>query len=86
MVNEVVFATLQFDEPWTLENYRKIGGYQAWEKILKEKIPPEDVVDIVKASGLRGRGGAGFPAGLKWSFMSKGTGGQSYVVCNSDES
>jgi NADH-quinone oxidoreductase subunit F len=86
MVNEVVFATLQFDEPWTLENYRKIGGYQAWEKILREKIPPGDVVDIVKASGLRGRGGAGFPAGLKWSFMPKGTGGQSYVVCNSDES
>ncbi|MFT5390659.1 MAG: NADH-quinone oxidoreductase subunit F [Gammaproteobacteria bacterium] len=86
MVNEVVFATLQFDEPWTLENYRKIGGYQAWEKILKEEIPPEEVVNIVKASGLRGRGGAGFPAGLKWSFMPKGTGGQSYVVCNSDES
>ena len=86
MVNEVCFQTLQFDEPWTLENYRKVGGYQAWEKILREKTPQEEVIETVKASGLRGRGGAGFPAGLKWSFMPRTAPGQNYVVCNSDES
>ena len=86
MANEVCFQTLRFDEPWTFENYRRIGGYDAWERILRDGIPPGDVVEMVKASGLRGRGGAGFPAGLKWSFMPRDTGGQNYVVCNSDES
>ena len=55
---QVCFDTLQFDQPWTLENYLKVGGYQAWKRILAEKIPREDVIDTVKASGLRGRGGA----------------------------
>ena len=81
----VCFETLQFDEPWTLANYRKLGGYQAWERILREKPTPESIVEEVKASGLRGRGGAGFPTGLKWSFMPKDA-SQKYVVCNSDES
>ena len=85
-LNTVCYATLQFDEPWTLENYRKVGGYEAWTKILREKIPPEKVIEEVKASGLRGRGGAGFPTGLKWSFMPKNTDIPKYVVCNSDES
>ncbi len=81
----VVYETLRFDEPWTLENYLATGGYEAWKRILKEKITPEQVVEEVKASGLRGRGGAGFPTGLKWSFMPKGD-MVKYVVCNSDES
>ncbi|HET6724871.1 MAG TPA: NADH-quinone oxidoreductase subunit NuoF [Gammaproteobacteria bacterium] len=76
---------MQFDEPWTYENYLKVGGYEAWKKILSEKISPEDVVAEVKASGLRGRGGAGFPTGVKWSFMPKDD-RQKYLVCNSDES
>ncbi len=84
--NQVCMTTLGLDKPWTLESYRSVGGYQAWERILKEKIAPEDVIEQVKAAGLRGRGGAGFPTGLKWSFMPRGKGGQSYVVCNSDES
>ena len=84
--NQVCFATLKFDEPWTLENYRKIGGYEAWKKILQERIPPEQIIEEVKASGLRGRGGAGFPTGLKWSFMPRNAPIQKYVVCNSDES
>ncbi|HET7307394.1 MAG TPA: NADH-quinone oxidoreductase subunit NuoF [Gammaproteobacteria bacterium] len=79
------YETLQFDEPWTYENYLKIGGYEAWKKILNEKISPTDVVEEVKASGLRGRGGAGFPTGVKWSFMPKDD-RQKYLVCNSDES
>jgi NADH-quinone oxidoreductase subunit F len=85
--NQVCYTTLKFDQPWTYENYLEIGGYQAWQKILDEKMSPEDVVAEVKASGLRGRGGAGFPTGLKWSFMPKlAEGGQNYLVVNSDES
>ena len=71
--------------PWTLAAYESTGGYIAWRKILAEKIPPEDIVNEIKASGLRGRGGAGFPTGLKWSFMPRNTPGQKYIVCNSDE-
>ena len=85
-LNEVCYATLKFDQPWTLENYLKLGGYKAWKKILKEKIPPEQIVEEIKASGLRGRGGAGFPTGVKWSFMPRNPTGPSYLVCNSDES
>jgi NADH-quinone oxidoreductase subunit F len=85
-MNRICFTTLQFDEPWTLENYVKVGGYQAWKKILTERISREDVIEEVKRSNLRGRGGAGFPTGLKWSFMPRNAPGQKYVVCNSDES
>lgn len=62
------------------------GGYEAWKKILKEKTDKNEIIDTVKASALRGRGGAGFPTGLKWSFMPKDAPGQKYVLCNSDES
>src|SRR5210317_1812431 len=86
MTEQVCFDTLQFDEPWTLENYLKVGGYEAWKKILQEKTPPEEVIEEVKKSGLRGRGGAGFPTGLKWSFMPRSAPGQKYILCNSDES
>jgi len=85
--NQVCFTTLHFDsEPWSLENYLKVGGYEAWQKILGGKLTPEAVIEEVKASGLRGRGGAGFPTGLKWSFMPKDPSVQKYLVCNSDES
>ena len=73
------------ERPWTLAAYESTGGYVAWRKILAEKIPPGDIVNEIKASGLRGRGGAGFPTGLKWSFMPRNTPGQQYIVCNSDE-
>jgi len=86
MANEVCFATLKFDQPWTYDNYLKVGGYEAIRKIVDEKLSPEDVIEIMKASGLRGRGGAGFPTGLKWSFMPRNAPGQKYIVCNSDES
>ena len=84
--NQICYATLKFNEPWTLENYQRVGGYEAWKKILAEKIPPAKIIDEIKASGLRGRGGAGFPTGLKWSFMAAPSDKQKYVVCNSDES
>lgn len=86
VLNQVCFKTLEFPEPWTLENYLKLGGYEAWKKILADRIPKQTIIEEVKASGLRGRGGAGFPAGLKWSFMPKEPRGQHYIVCNSDES
>lgn len=70
---------------FTLEYYLANGGYQAAQKALTS-MSPEQVVDEVKRSGLRGRGGAGFPTGLKWSFMPKNTGKQHYIVCNADES
>jgi NADH-quinone oxidoreductase subunit F len=69
---------------WQLAEYEKRGGYQALRKILSDEYSPEDVIAEVKKSALRGRGGAGFPTGLKWSFMPKGD-GQKYIVCNSDE-
>jgi NADH-quinone oxidoreductase subunit F len=70
---------------WRLEDYVKRGGYEALKTILADKIPPEQVVAEVKKSALRGRGGAGFPTGLKWSFMPKQFQGEKYLVCNSDE-
>ncbi len=85
-MNQVVFEPLALERSWELATYRQIGGYAAWEKILREKIPPEQIIEELKASGLRGRGGAGFPTGLKWSFMPRKSPGQKYAVCNSDES
>jgi len=86
VMNQVVFEPLHLPESWSLSAYKSIGGYEAWERILREKITPEAVIEEVKASGLRGRGGAGFPTGLKWSFMPRSAPGPKYAVCNSDES
>jgi NADH-quinone oxidoreductase subunit F len=72
-------------EPWTLASYQAADGYKAWKKILQEKIPPEKIIEDLKQAVLRGRGGAGFPTGLKWSFMPRSAPGQKYIVCNSDE-
>jgi len=84
--NLVCFSTLGDDKSWSLKTYEKHDGYKAWRRILNGEMSPTEIVDTVKASGLRGRGGAGFPTGLKWSFMPKGYAGQKYLVCNSDES
>ena len=73
-------------EPWTLENYQAQGGYRAWQQVLEGRWTREAIIDEVKASELRGRGGAGFPTGLKWSFMPRDKDVQKYFVCNSDES
>ncbi len=85
MANEVCFRTLHMDKPWTLETYQEAGGYEVWKRILKEKTPPDEIIAELKVSALRGRGGAGFPTGLKWSFMPRNAPGQKYIVCNSDE-
>ena len=82
----VCYGTIGLDKPWTMDAYKSTGGYEAWERILRDKMPPADVAEQVKRAGLRGRGGAGFPAGLKWTFMPRDTEVQKYLVCNSDES
>jgi NADH-quinone oxidoreductase subunit F len=70
---------------WRLEDYEARGGYAALKKILADKITPEALIADLKKSALRGRGGAGFPTGLKWSFMPRQYPGAKYLVCNSDE-
>ncbi|MBI3771989.1 MAG: NADH-quinone oxidoreductase subunit NuoF [Gammaproteobacteria bacterium] len=85
MTNEVCFRNNHIDKSWTFDVYQNSGGYDVWKKILREKTPAEEIINQVKISALRGRGGAGFPTGLKWSFMPRNTPGQKYIVCNSDE-
>jgi NADH-quinone oxidoreductase subunit F len=80
----VLTATLDAPRSWTLGTYRQHGGYEALRLALAQE--PAAIVDTVKASGLRGRGGAGFPTGLKWSFLPKPDGGPRYLVVNADES
>lgn len=82
--NDVCFRTLHLETPWAFTTYESVGGYTMWRKILREKIPREVVLEEMKQSFLRGRGGAGFPTGLKWSFLNPNAPGQKYVVCNSD--
>jgi NADH-quinone oxidoreductase subunit F len=84
--NLTCFEPLKYERSWELATYQRIGGYEAWKKILAEKTPREQIIEQVKASGLRGRGGAAFPVGVKWSFMPRNASMQKYAVCNSDES
>jgi NADH-quinone oxidoreductase subunit F len=84
--NQVCLTTLGLERPWALDTYRSTGGYEIWEQILAGRTTVDQVIGKVKDSGLRGRGGAGFPTGLKWSFMPKDPAIQKYAVCNSDES
>jgi len=70
-------------DPENIDEYIAAGGYEALKKALKMK--PEEIIDIITKSGLRGRGGAGFPTGLKWKFAREAPGDEKYVVCNADE-
>jgi NADH-quinone oxidoreductase subunit F len=83
-IRPMILAGLNGDN-WRLRDYEERGGYSALRRILAEKIPADAVIADVKKSALRGRGGAGFPTGLKWSFMPRQFPGQKYLVCNSDE-
>ncbi|MBT0963793.1 NADH-quinone oxidoreductase subunit NuoF [Denitromonas iodatirespirans] len=81
----LILAGLDGDRTWRLKDYMARGGYAALKKIIAESTPPADIIAEVKASVLRGRGGAGFPTGLKWSFMPRSFPGAKYLACNSDE-
>ncbi len=85
MSEKVILNVLDYPNPGTLANYEQVEGYQALKKILAEDIKPITIINELKASGLRGRGGAGFPTGLKWSFIPRHFEGAKFVVCNTDE-
>src|SRR3989449_10002863 len=78
-------ARVQLDNSESLDVYRQHGGYEALRKVLSG-MSPDEVISEVKTSALRGRGGAGFPTGKKWSFVPKDSPKPKYVVCNADES
>lgn len=81
----LILAGLDGDNTWRLNDYVQRGGYKALKTVLADRISPENIIAELKKSSLRGRGGAGFPTGLKWSFMPRAFPGAKYVCCNSDE-
>ena len=81
----LILAGLDGDRSWRLADYVARGGYSALRRLIDDKVPVENVIAEVKSSVLRGRGGAGFPTGLKWSFMPRAFPGDKYLACNSDE-
>ena len=84
-INGVLMEGLDGDRTWRLKDYVARGGYAQLRRILESGMTQEEVISEVKKSVLRGRGGAGFPTGLKWSFMPRSFPGDKYVVCNTDE-
>lgn len=81
----VCLRTLTEKNPAALETYVKLGGYATFKRLVTDKVKATDIITEIKKSGLRGRGGAGFPTGLKWSFMPRYFDGVKYLVCNTDE-
>ena len=85
-INELCYSTLSSDNPNSLETYLNQGGYLTWKKIVKDLTDKKEINDLVIKSGLRGRGGAGFSTGVKWSFINQESDEIKYLVCNADES
>src|SRR4028118_1368337 len=85
MAQKILLKNLEYPNVRSIDGYRQSGGYASLEKALKT-MTPDEIVEEVKKSGLRGRGGAGFPTGMKWSFLAKPEGVPRYLVCNADES
>ena len=85
-INELCYSTLSSDKPNTFDTYVSNGGYDAWKKIVTNSMDKKEIIDTVLKSGLRGRGGAGFPTGRKWSFINQDSDDVKYLVCNADES
>lgn len=84
-INQVCYRVLGQENSWTLPVYEQAGGYQVWRKIVQEKTPPSSLIAAIKASVLRGRGGAGFSTGIKMGFIPDDAPMPRYLVCNSDE-
>lgn len=87
-LNQVCYRTLNtdFKDKHSMEAYVSLGGYSSWRKAMAGELTPEGIIDAVKASALRGRGGAGFSTGMKWSFIKRDAPGRKYLLCNADES
>jgi NADH-quinone oxidoreductase subunit F len=84
-MEKILLRNIDVPDSHTLTTYASRGGYRSWQEVV-QNIKPEQLIDLVKASGLRGRGGAGFPTGMKWSFVPKDNPKPKYLVCNADES
>jgi NADH-quinone oxidoreductase subunit F len=84
-MERILLRNIDVPDSHTLTTYASRGGYRSWQQVV-QNIKPEQLIDLVKASGLRGRGGAGFPTGMKWSFVPKDNPKPKYLVCNADES
>ena len=85
MMIKVCTETFGKNKASNIETYSSLGGYSAWRTILADKTPKSEIIKIIKDSGLKGKGGAGFLTGLKWGFMNRELPGDKYLVCNSDE-
>jgi len=85
-VNELCYSTLSHDNPNSYDTYVSLGGYSTWKNILTKSVDKKDIIEAVIKSGLRGRGGAGFSTGRKWSFINQDSDETKYLVCNADES
>jgi NADH-quinone oxidoreductase subunit F len=85
MEKKLLLRNIELPDSHTLAVYQSHGGYRSWEKVVRE-MQPAQLIDEIKASGLRGRGGAGFPTGMKWSFVPRESPKPKYLVCNADES
>ncbi|WP_321276644.1 NADH-quinone oxidoreductase subunit NuoF [Thiomicrorhabdus indica] len=83
--SENCFRLNHLERSYDIDVYMENGGYEVWKKVVSGELTPPEIIEEVKASNIRGRGGAGFPTGLKWSFMNREAPGQKYIVCNSDE-
>lgn len=82
---KIVLRNCGFIDPESIDEYESRGGYNAIRKIADENISCQDVIKTIMDSGLRGRGGGGFPTGMKWKFVESAAGAQKYVICNADE-